>query len=77
MRVVSRPSPTVQADSLSFGVDMNATGTAFAFTTYATNLLPADTNGLLDVVVNIGPGTLYRGTGAVVANVAAIRPVDQ
>lgn len=66
-RRVSLRSGGGQADGATVGVDISGNGRFVAFTSGATNLVPGDTNGLLDAFVhdrvtgvtsrvNVGPG---------------------
>jgi Tol biopolymer transport system component len=50
-RLVSRNSAGTPGNSDSFGPSISADGRFVAFNSYATNLVPADTNGTFDVFV--------------------------
>ena len=64
---VSLGQGDVQGNAISYGVTMSADGRFVAFASYATNLVPGDTNGVHDIFVrdrtagttervNLGPG---------------------
>ena len=68
-RIVSRQpgNPMLEANEASELPSIDASGTIIAFETLADNLLPGDTNGVADVVVNDG-FQIRRGTGPVQPN---------
>jgi Tol biopolymer transport system component len=67
-RVISRaPGSAVEANGASGAPSVDWSGNVIAFESDADNLLPTDTNGVRDVVVNDGT-QLLRGTGTVEAN---------
>jgi hypothetical protein len=74
MRIVSRtPGSLVDNNGFSRHPSVDWSGNLIAFETTASNLLPGDTNGTWDVVVNNGT-QLLRGTGAEVPNGASTNP---
>jgi Tol biopolymer transport system component len=61
---LSRGSGTrTQSDGPSFGAVLDGSGATVAFTSYATNLVPGDTNGQSDVFVTPAPPFTAGGGG--------------
>src|SRR5207248_7826712 len=76
---VSLATGGAQADDRSYSPSISADGRIVAFTSFATNLVPRDTNGLLDVFVRRrDQGTTTRlsvGPGGVEGNGLSFAPV--
>ena len=62
---LSRPGSgsKAQGDGPSLGPVVDASGVMVAFASFATNLVPGDTNGQSDVFVTQGPGLKSAGGG--------------